>query len=45
MVKEGWQGDEGPKVHQLSRTPLAGNVAAGPVWDQVEVEVNASEVE
>jgi hypothetical protein len=30
-VKEVWEGDEGPKVHQLSRIPLAGNVAAGPV--------------
>jgi hypothetical protein len=44
-VKEGWQDDEGPRVHQLSRTPMAGNVAVGPVWDQEEVEVSAAEVE
>jgi hypothetical protein len=40
-VKEGWQDDEGPRVHQLSRTPVAGNVAVGPVWDQEEVEAQA----
>lgn len=45
MAKEEWQADEGPMVHQPSRTPWDGNVAVHHVWGLDEVGVSACEEE